>query len=511
MSDWSAGYVADIGYTHGYYQELNPLRIKLAFLRAGLVCPEVGTACELGFGQGISTNIHAACSVVQWYGTDFNPAQAALAQEMSSAAGTSAQLFDDSFADFARRTDLPDFDFICLHGIWSWISDENRHVIIDFIRRKLKVGGVVYISYNTLPGWAGFAPMRHLISAYATSQGGGGHGLANQIDSALAFGKDLLATSPAYLGANPTAEGRFKKLMDQDKSYLAHEYFNRDWHPMYFATVAEWMERAKLQFACSAHYPDHFDMVNMNPEQKAFLQKVPDRMFRETVRDYITNQNFRKDYWVKGMRKLTALEVTEQLRAVRVVLTRNRQEMSHKLAIGAGSIDLNESIHGALMDALADNRARTLGEIEQMLEGKGIKLSSITEAVMLLAAANFVQLAQSDEASDRCIESASQLNTYIKSKARSGGEILYLASPVVGGAVVVDRFTQLFVKAVGEGLDGPLPLANYVWNILSVQGQFLIKDGERIENPEVGISKLMGAATEFAEKQLPILRALKVV
>jgi len=26
MSDWTAGYVADIGYTYGYYTELNPLR-----------------------------------------------------------------------------------------------------------------------------------------------------------------------------------------------------------------------------------------------------------------------------------------------------------------------------------------------------------------------------------------------------------------------------------------------------------------------------------------------------
>ncbi len=63
MTDWTAGYVADIGYTYGYYTELNPLRIKLAFLKAGLACPTVGNACELGFGQGLSANIHAATSV----------------------------------------------------------------------------------------------------------------------------------------------------------------------------------------------------------------------------------------------------------------------------------------------------------------------------------------------------------------------------------------------------------------------------------------------------------------
>ena len=52
MTTWTSGYVADIGYTYGYYNELNPQRVRLAFLNAGLVCPEFGSACELGFGQG---------------------------------------------------------------------------------------------------------------------------------------------------------------------------------------------------------------------------------------------------------------------------------------------------------------------------------------------------------------------------------------------------------------------------------------------------------------------------
>lgn len=60
MSNWSAGYVADIGYTYGYYAELNPLRVKLAFLNNAIAFPDVGTACELGFGQGLSANLHCA-------------------------------------------------------------------------------------------------------------------------------------------------------------------------------------------------------------------------------------------------------------------------------------------------------------------------------------------------------------------------------------------------------------------------------------------------------------------
>lgn len=101
------------------------------FLNAGVKPPRVGTACELGFGQGMSANLHAAVSVVEWCGTDFNPAQAGFAQELAAVAGSGARLFDQAFDEFCSRSDLPEFDYIGLHGIWSWISDATltlRHL-----------------------------------------------------------------------------------------------------------------------------------------------------------------------------------------------------------------------------------------------------------------------------------------------------------------------------------------------------------------------------------------------
>ncbi len=79
MTNWTEGYVADINYTYGYYSELNPTRARLALLNKGIEPPQIETACELGFGQGLSVNIHAAASPVEWWGTDFNPAQAGFA------------------------------------------------------------------------------------------------------------------------------------------------------------------------------------------------------------------------------------------------------------------------------------------------------------------------------------------------------------------------------------------------------------------------------------------------
>lgn len=112
--------------------------------------------------------------------TDFNPSQAGFAQELAAASGAGAQLFDQAFAEFCNRPDLPDFDFIGLHGLWSWISDENRAVIVDFIRRKLKVGGVLYISYNAQPGWAAMVPMRDLLAEYSEVMGAPGRVLSHE-------------------------------------------------------------------------------------------------------------------------------------------------------------------------------------------------------------------------------------------------------------------------------------------------------------------------------------------
>lgn len=510
MSDWRAGYVADIGYTYGYYMELNPIRLKLAFLNQGLVFPEVGTACELGFGQGMSTNLQAAASISKWYGTDFDPAQAGCAQEIANLSGNNAQLFDESFEEFSKRADLPDFDFIGLHGIWSWISDENRQIIVDFIRKKLKVGGALYISYNTLPGWSAFAPIRHLMSEHAQIISSEGRGIVSRVNDAVEFADKLLQTNPAFSRANPLVGDRIKKLKDQNRHYLAHEYFNRDWHPMHFSKMADWLEPAKVSYACSANYLDHIDAINMTPEQQTFLQEIPDAMFRESVRDFVVNQQFRKDYWVKGPRKLSALDRTEALRAQRVILTTLRSDVSLKVNGAVGEAKMSESIYDPILDYLADHKIRTLAQIEAHAAKHQISFGQVIQAVMILIGANHVSAVQEDAVINKAKKHADQINQTLMNKARSSGEISYLASPVTGGGVFATRFNQLFLLAISNGRKQPEDWAKFVWDTLQIQGQKLIRDNSPIESPEDNLKELISQAKVFADIQLPVLKALQI-
>jgi SAM-dependent methyltransferase len=513
MSDWTSGYVVDrdAGYTYGYYGELNPLRARAAFIASGLVPPKFENACELGFGQGMSVNLHAAASKTHWWGTDFNPAQASFAQELARASGAPAHLFDQAFAEFCARDDLPDFDYIGLHGIWSWISSENRALIVDFVRRRLKVGGVLYISYNTMPGWSAFAPMRHLLTEHAEVMAAPGRGVVSRVDAAIEFARRLMTVNPRYAAVNPEAVARLERIKDQNRHYLAHEYFNLDWEPMPFAALAKWLGPAKLDYACSAHQLDAFDGINLSPEQQGFLREIPDRMFRETTRDFMVNQQFRRDYWVRGVRSLAPVAYLEALKRERFMLLNPAGEVPLKVMGQLGEATLQESVYRPLLAALADYRPKSLGQLEEALAASKIDFRQIAEAAGIMVGAGQLAPVQPEEDAAAAAPQTRRLNAHILARAHSSNDIGYLASPVTGGGVAVPAIQQLFIVARQRGHKLPQEWASFCWQALSAQGQRLVKEGKVVETAEENLAELVRQAKEFAEQRLPVLQALQVV
>ncbi|MFN7085201.1 MAG: class I SAM-dependent methyltransferase [Burkholderiales bacterium] len=512
MSDWTSGYVADIDYTYGYYRELNPVLQRFALLYAGVQPPPVHTACELGFGQGLSLNVHAAAQAAKWWGTDFNPAQASFARELAHHAENGAQLFDDSFAEFAARSDLPQFDAIGLHGIWSWISAENQRVVVDFIRRHLKVGGVLYISYNTLPGWAAAMPLRHLLTQHAELAGNPAAGIVGRINGALDFAEKLFAAQPLYGRANPAVPERLKKIKEQNRNYLAHEYFNRDWTPMHFAELAQCLEAAKLSYAASAHLLDHIDAVNLSAEMQKLVAEAGHLVLKETVRDFCVNQQFRRDLWLRGLRRLTAFEQAGALRETGFVLTTPAAEIPFKVNAALGEASLQETVYRPVIEALAEQQGapRTLEELMARPALKALTLGQLTQALAVLTGAGHAHPVQSAEVVKKVRPATQRLNRHLLERARHSGAIGYLASPVTGGAVAVGRFQQLFLLARASGRPQPEQWAQFVWEILAAQGQKIVKEGKTLETAEENLAQLRSEAQAFAAARLPLLAALGV-
>ena len=510
MNSWNEGYFTDSTYTYGYYRELSPAFMRWCLLVNGIAAPEISAEschCELGFGQGLSANIHAAAVPGKFYGTDFNPAHAAQAQQLAEASGADAHFFEDSFEEFSNCDDLPQFDSIGFHGVWTWISAENRRHMLEVARQHLKSGGMVYNSYNCLPGWAPASPLRELLALYDKNFHGNS-GTKERVQSALNFVGEMIDAKPAYLNLAPNFKSTFDRLKKHNPDYIAHEYLNLDWDLMYFSDVAELSQEAKLDFATVA-VPIEGANFYRSQKAQAFINKIANPIVREQVQDYFMNRQFRKDLYVRGLRKLPTAESQEKILATRYVLLMPSAEVPMNIDTEVGVLKLSEKAYRPLIEYLEEDNFRPKDFVEYSARNK-VSPVNIVEMVRVLTLANRIMPCQNEAAVKLVKKSCDKLNAYICERAKFDESINFLASPLTGCGVNVNRFQQMFLVQHKSGVKTSDKLADAVWKILSRQGQKILFNGKALENPEDNIEHLKTLAERFLTHDLPIFKALLI-
>ena len=283
MNDWNAGYVTEVGYSYGYYRDLAPQNLAFAAFAKGVCAPGLEAkrlrVLELGCGQGYSANLIAAANPhLDYTAIDFNPGHIAGARALADTAGTPNVHFSEtSFEDFAVARNTGEFDVITLHGIYSWVSAENRAHIIQIAREKLRPGGILYLSYNCHPGWAPSIPIHRLFADVAA--GAPQEPVDFRIDQSFKVFKILSDIGARYLDANPAVAERFKQMEALPRNYLAHEFLNANWTIFHSADVSRDLSQAKLQFVAPVHIADQLDPLNLTDRQQHILNQV-----REPIR-----------------------------------------------------------------------------------------------------------------------------------------------------------------------------------------------------------------------------------
>jgi SAM-dependent methyltransferase len=498
-----------VPYTYGYCDELNPLRAALPLLANGFEPPTVRDACEAGFGQGVSINLHAAGTPVRWHGADANPAHVAFAQQLADSTQTPLQLSSQRFSEYCRRSDLPDFDFIGLHGVWSWISDKDRATLTDFIARKLTPGGVLYVSYNTPPGWAAMLPLRDLMHTHLSAAGFADTSPLSRIGEAIAFAQQVMEAQPGYALVNPSLRERVQGLAGADPRYLAHEYFSRDWKPTSFADVDALLGTAGLVYACAADYRDLVDDINLTAAQRALLAGIDDVRVRETTRDLCVNRSLRRDYWVKQPRMLDTDAQYAALRAQRVILAIPEASVTLQVRGVLGETPLPATLYKPILRALAVGRATTLGEIEHHVRPHGIALAQIVEALQLLIATGQVFNAQHEAPHGQAQATAARMNAALCERASVSGTLPFLVSPVTGGGIAVPRLAQLFLLARMRGHTLAQQWAQFAGTVLNDTSPG-VQNAASAAHPRLSEAQLLDKAAQFAEAYLPILHTLGI-
>lgn len=504
MANWSAGYVVDVEYTHGFYQELTPSLLGFLSLLQGVQAPDLGSSslayCELGCGQGFSANILAAANPhIQFHANDFNPGHIVGAQSLAQAGGLqNVHFYDDSFAEFLNRSDLPDFDFITLHGIYSWISPENRKTIIEFLRRKLKPGGIVYISYNCMPGWASMMPLRRLLVEHATARG---TSLAPQsrVATFLDLADKLGTLDTRFFATHPKLATKIERLRGQSQNYILHEYFNQECHPFYFTDLAQELAEAKLTWVGPANALDTLEEINLTAEQRKFLAGIEDVALRQMTRDHIVDQQFRRDIFIKGPVRLSSYQTRERWLDTRFALTMKGSKIPREIRGMRVAIKLQNGIYNPLIASL-DQGPRTLRDVMAEPTLASFNFNRIVQALTLLMAQGACSPCLPEQGLAERKLQVDRFNRAIADQSRFERKFSYFASPVTGGGIAADRVNQLMWLSLHERESDT---ARFVGSVLSKAGQRLLKDGKPL-NGEEHEAELRQRVAEFEENTLGI-------
>ena len=515
MASWNDGYVTDVVYTSSFYRETTPAWLAMSALLLGHRAPDLSknfAYADLGCGNGVSAlTVAATCPHADVHAFDFNPAHVEFGRDLAARAGlTNIQFHEASFADIAALPSdaLPAFDFIVSHGVLSWISAENRTNLTTIVGQRLRPGGLAYLSYNVTTGWGPMVPLRALMRMLAQSSQ---ERTDLTVPGIWATLDRLKEGGAAFFTANPGLETRLDSLRKQDPRYLAHELLNQDWHPVMFADVADAMAGAKCTYIGSATLAENIDAVGVPAGVQPLLAESKDLRLRETLRDFGSNQSFRRDLYRRGTPLLPMAEHHQQLDGVTLHWTGQPTAGDITFATPLGSMTGNAEAYRPLLDALESGplsfaQART---IEPFASRPMVEL---LQAVALLISGGYAHPGMPDGASAEARQAACRLNRAVGDANTVGGEMGRLVSPILGTALTVDVTETLVVGAL---LGGHPAEATSLTAVLEAQlrrgGRTMQKNGLPVTDPTEATALTAAVVRHILDNRAPLLRRLGVL
>jgi len=374
-------YVTDVPYIAGFTAELAPEWLDLVATINGFAAPERqdGFAwCELGCGPGMAPIIFSATHPEgEFHGIDAMPDHIARGAAIAERAGLDNLAFHAMDFERARALDLPKFDYIVAHGVYAWIDETAAASLRRFIERHLKPGGLVYVSYNAMPGWASDGPFQHLL--YALAEGGAGDSIA-RFHAAADIAEALRSAGAPALTASPTAVGFTEERGKRPEAYFAHEYLAPAWRPRYVDEVRREMAQVGLSPVGSATLRDNFDGFVLRAKAREALATIDDPDQRELARDYFMFQRFRRDVFGLSPRELDDDERRERLFETTFALMRPASLVEYKMATEAGDLAFDNPVARGLVAQLAGGPRRLRDCLEAGADAQDLLANALSLA-----------------------------------------------------------------------------------------------------------------------------------
>ncbi len=227
----------------------------------------------------------------EFIGIDLSSVQIGIGQKQTDSLGLeNIRLEPRSILDMDATDGT--FDYIIVHGVYSWVPDRVKEKILDVCRNNLAEQGIAYISYNVLPGWQFNKSMRDMM-LYRTRRI---KDPVERTDAALDLVKTMIDATAGSSRIHDVQFRFFGKTLlgfNDAKSYLFHDYMEADNDPIYFHEFAGALKNHGLQYICDAEQAD-FELDSLPEDAAVTFEEISDNALDvEQYIDFLKNTRFR--------------------------------------------------------------------------------------------------------------------------------------------------------------------------------------------------------------------------
>ena len=436
----SNGYATEIPYLRDFKPMLAPAWLDHVALVAGVEPPARRSDfawCDLGCGQGVTAAILAATHPAGlFHGIDAMVVHINHARRLAAEAGIPNACFHATdFAD-ALELELPPFDYIVVHGVYTWVDLASQRALLRFIDYRLKADGLVYLGYNAMPGWACDLPFQKLVRELGAISPGDD---TARIAATTATICALANSGVPSLASSYLARELAQRPEDYPAAYLLHELMPAAWQPLYVTEVRAAMATIGLIPVGSATLNENFNWMVLSDAARETLDTISEPDTRELVRDFFLDQRFRRDVFARHNQRLDRDERARRLFSSTFALARPLPAIRYSTASSAGTaIAYDNPATRAILRALAAGPSSLRGGLAPDNASEEAQKALLT----LCAAGDIMPVEPSSVG-------VTDLNRILCRRIDGPEEIRWLALPC-GTAMEVDRGVMRLLRDTGE-------------------------------------------------------------
>ena len=510
----ATGYITDLDYIPGFYPHMSPTAMRYAASLNNVNPPKTANGfryLELGCGLGRSlTTLAAANPQGEFLGVDINPSHIESIEKDISAGGlTNVRAITSDFGSLSK--DIGTFEFLTLHGVFSWVSPEVREQILALAKKQLAPGGLLLVSYNAMPGWAHLQPIRGILRQYAALRQGD---TTQRISDALNYLVFIRDKKAKYFEDNPGAATYVDGLLKQDLRYLAHEYLNEHWTSFYFSEVASMFGTAEMSFVGSLPIHTNFWDLCVRPEFQDLFRTTSNRLVTESHKDFCANTAFRWDIYSKQPQVIENTEARVDLidglffRAIRDDL-----KLPHQVNLGVVTSTVQGNLYETVLSILAQE-ALSLPQILSHHRLFGNKPADVIRAIDAGVAMGLFEVSANPVPSTKgTVQSPPfvplPFNQSVLKNDLLSGRPVSLASVATGTGHSLGDFDAAILHELNEA--GEAGLADRVITRLADSKRSLQKDGKPVTDKATRQEMVEQACAKFIKTSLPQLSRLGIV